>query len=252
MNRTDRLYALVEELRAVSPRARSARWLAERFTVGERTIRRDVDALQQTGVPIYAEPGRYGGYALDKTHTLPPVNFTPREAIGTAVALHSLAGTPFLEAARSTLRKLVAVMPKRDVERAREIASRVHLRATEPDDPPPPRRPVLAAAEQALLRRTVLVIDYVDQHGIASRRVVEPLGLIGLGQRWYLIGWCRLRAGVREFRLDRITSATATAEIAPPRPIGPGRAGRALGLDPLGELDPGLDAPAPRPAGPVR
>jgi predicted DNA-binding transcriptional regulator YafY len=61
MNRTDRLYALVEELRVVSPRSRSATWLATRFEVSVRTIERDLDALRETGVPIWAEPGRTGG-----------------------------------------------------------------------------------------------------------------------------------------------------------------------------------------------
>ncbi|WP_238433972.1 helix-turn-helix transcriptional regulator [Micromonospora tarensis] len=95
MNRTDRLYALVEELRAVSPRPRSARWLAVRFEVSSRTIERDIGALQQAGVPIWAEPGRTGGYVLDRAHTLPPVNLTAAEAVAMAVALHRLAGTPF-------------------------------------------------------------------------------------------------------------------------------------------------------------
>ena len=58
VNRTDRLYALVEELRAVAPRPRSARRLAGHFEVSVRTVERDISALQQSGVPIYAEPGR--------------------------------------------------------------------------------------------------------------------------------------------------------------------------------------------------
>ncbi|GAA3354363.1 HTH domain-containing protein [Saccharopolyspora gregorii] len=55
MNRTDRLYALVEELRAVAPRPRSAGWLAKRFEVSTRTVERDIAALQQSGVPIWAD-----------------------------------------------------------------------------------------------------------------------------------------------------------------------------------------------------
>ena len=101
MNRTDRLYAMVEELRAVAPRTRTARWLARRFEISTRTVERDIGALQQSGVPIYAQTGRGGGYTLDRSRTLPPVNVTSGEALAVAVALHGLAGTPFYDAGRS-------------------------------------------------------------------------------------------------------------------------------------------------------
>jgi predicted DNA-binding transcriptional regulator YafY len=108
VNRTDRLYALVEELRAVAPRPRSARRPAGRFEVSARTVERDLSALQQSGVPIYAQPGRTGGYCLDKARTLPPVNLTPDEAVAMALALRRLEGTPFRATAGSALRKLLA------------------------------------------------------------------------------------------------------------------------------------------------
>lgn len=221
MNRIDRLYALVDELRAVAPRPRSARWLAARFSVTERTIRRDVEALQQTGVPIYAEIGRRGGYVVDRRHTLPPINITAREAVAAAVALNALAGTPFGDAARSTLCKLVAAMAKRDVEAAHALAGRIHLAAAEPATASAATAGVLRVAEDAVSRRTVLAIEYVDRHGEASRRMVEPLGLLSAESQWYLVGWCRLRRDVREFRLDRMRRAAATPEIAPERPIDP-------------------------------
>ena len=65
LNRTERLYALVEELRAVAPRPRTAAWLAERFEVSVRTIERDVLALQQAGVPMWGSTGPGGGYTID-------------------------------------------------------------------------------------------------------------------------------------------------------------------------------------------
>src|ERR1043166_5072212 len=71
MNRTDRLYALVEELRARAPRFMRASELAERFEVTTRTIERDLLALQEAGVPIWAQPGPGGGYSLDVEATLP-------------------------------------------------------------------------------------------------------------------------------------------------------------------------------------
>jgi len=87
VNRTERLYALVEELRACAPRRRSARELASLYEVSARTIERDIGALQQAGVPIYADTGRAGGYTVDKSLTLPPLNFAAAEAVAVAVAL---------------------------------------------------------------------------------------------------------------------------------------------------------------------
>src|SRR5687767_15497251 len=87
MNRMDRLYAVVEELRAAGPRGRTAGQLAGHFEVSIRTIERDLSALGQAGVPLATKQGRAGGYTLDRSMSLPPLNFTPREAAAIAVAL---------------------------------------------------------------------------------------------------------------------------------------------------------------------
>ncbi|MCW2640926.1 MAG: type 11 transcriptional regulator [Dactylosporangium sp.] len=218
MNRTDRLYAIVEELRAVAPRPRSARWLAQRFEVCVRTVERDLGALQESGVPIYAEPGRVGGYVLDRSHTLPPVNVTPSEAVAIAVALRRLDGAPFADAARSALHKLLAVMPAADVDRAGEMARRVHLLRRPQATAPPPVPGVVA---DALAAGRVLLIGYSDRNGATSTRSVEPMGYVGGVNHWYLLGWCRLRGAVRAFRLDRIVSVEATDEVVVPRAIRP-------------------------------
>ncbi|MEO3775536.1 WYL domain-containing protein [Micromonospora sp. B11E3] len=206
MNRTDRLYALVEELRAVSPRPRSARWLAQRFEVSSRTIERDIGALQQAGVPLWAEPGRTGGYVVDRAHTLPPVNLSAAEAVAMAVALHRLAGTPFAAAGATALRKLVAVMPPADAAEARRLAGRVHLIGGGPAAPVP------AVVADAVAARRVLRIRYADRAGAATERVVEPLGFLGNPRHWYLLAWCRLRDGPRAFRVDRLVAVTALPE----------------------------------------
>ncbi|MFU8873077.1 helix-turn-helix transcriptional regulator [Micromonospora sp. SL4-19] len=206
MNRTDRLYALVEELRAVSPRPRSASWLARRFEVSARTIERDIAALQGAGVPIWAEPGRTGGYVVDRARTLPPVNLSPGEAVAMAVALHRLAGTPFAPAAGAALRKLVAVMPAADAAEAHRLAGRVHLIGEGPAAPVP------AAVADAVAAGRVLRIRYADRAGADSVRDVEPLGYLGNPTHWYLLAWCRLRDGLRCFRTDRILSVHPLAQ----------------------------------------
>ena len=206
MTRTDRLYALVEELRAIAPRPRSSRWLAERFDVSSRTIERDVSALQLSGVPIWAEPGRSGGYCLDPSHSLAPLGFTVDEALAVMIALGALAGSPFGDAATSALRKVVAVTDARRLSETAELATRIHLLGED--------RPQEAPRELADALRTghVLQISYVDRSGVATSRQVEPMGLVGKGSDWYLIAWCRLRDGLRAFRGDRISAVEPVGE----------------------------------------
>jgi predicted DNA-binding transcriptional regulator YafY len=216
VNRTDRLYALVEELRAVAPRPRSSNWLAGRFEVSARTIERDISALQQSGVPIYAEAGRRGGYCLDKARTLPPVNLTPAEAVAMAFALNQLDGTPFQDDAATALRKLVAAMQADDASAARELAGRVHL-VTDRTSPAPQRVPRLVAG--AVSARRVLRIRYDDRSGTATFREIEPLGYVTIRSIWYLLAWCRLRQAVRAFRTDRIGTVTVTGEVPAPRAL---------------------------------
>ena len=250
MSRTDRLYALVEELRAVSPGYRTASSLADRFEVSVRTVERDLAALQAAGVPIYASPGRRGGYAIDATHTLPPVNLTAAEATTIAVALSNRGATPFTSAGRSALLKIMAVMASDDAAAARALAERVRLyepepeEPSEPDDPPPrgagaarggARGARRAVVEQAIVERRVTRLAYVDRRGRPTERVVEPVAVVGLVPDWYLVAWCRLREDVRYFRLDRVLDAELTDEVAPERgdvEIGPpGYVGRSPAFD---------------------
>ena len=215
MNRTDRLYAIVEDLRAVAPRRWSARRLAERYEVSVRTIERDIGALQQAGVPIYADLGRRGGYTLDPAMTLPPLNFTPAEAVAVSVALRGAAGSPFAREAQNALRKIMTAMPARHASAARDLAERVQFMsrrdAGEPEGIP-------LVIERAVAGRRVLRIDYVDKGGEPTERVIEPAMFLAGAKGWYLVAWCRLREGLRVFRTDRILTVQDTGELAPARP----------------------------------
>ena len=212
VNRTDRLYALVEELRAVAPQWRSANWFAGRFEVSSRTIERDLSALQQAGVPIYATPGRRGGYAIDVQHTLPPLNLSAAEVAAVATALAADTATPFTHAGRTALQKILAVLGEVDAEGVRELASRIRLfdRADGQSRPS-------AVVERAIVAQQVLDITYRDKTGEASTRAVEPVAVLGVRPHWYLWAWCRLRQEPRSFRLDRITDAVKTDEAVPDR-----------------------------------
>src|SRR3954469_13044192 len=89
MRRKSRLFAIAEALRARRTGV-TAQQLADRFGVTLRTIYRDLESLQDAGMPIKADRGRGGGYALDTHYQLPPINFTAREA-ALLVALTRLA-----------------------------------------------------------------------------------------------------------------------------------------------------------------
>lgn len=214
VNRTDRLYALVEELRACAPRRRSARELASLYEVSARTIERDIGALQQAGVPIYADAGRSGGYTVDKSLTLPPLNFSPAEAVALAVALGRVSVGPFEGAARSAVRKIVAAMSEPNVIAARDLAGRVRL--LEPVAAPETVA-VPSVIEQAIVARRVLWICYLDREGDLTERDVEPIVFMAGPGGWYLVGWCRVRGAARCFRVDRIQQAEVTGVTAPPR-----------------------------------
>ena len=213
MNRTERLYAIAEELRAAGSAGRTGSWLARRLEVSTRTIKRDIEALLQAGVPLWAQAGRGGGYVLDAAGTLPPLNVTAAEATAIAVALAALPELPFAVDGRTALSKVLAAMPEAERDRAADIAGRLWLRTPEQ----PPRPAVARALDEAVRSRRVLVINHEDEHGSRTERAVEPVGLAATNGHWYLMAWCRLRNAPRWFRTDRISAAHLTAEVAPER-----------------------------------
>jgi predicted DNA-binding transcriptional regulator YafY len=203
MNRVDRLYAVVEELRGAGPRGRNARRLAERFEVSVRTIERDILALQEAGVPISSQVGRRGGYLLDRSMTLPPLNFTPAEAVATAIGLRRLDDTPWARDARTALLKIVAAMPDAAADRARKLADGVRL-LTQPVSRPD--QAIADAVVQAVENQTPIRIDYLDVGGRETVREIEPHQVVLGPNGSYVAAWCRLREDERWFRLDRIHS----------------------------------------------
>ncbi|MER5388341.1 YafY family protein [Saccharopolyspora sp. NPDC002686] len=210
MNRTARLYALVEELRAVAPRTLTVAALAARFEVSTRTVQRDLQTLMDTGVPVRTTPGRGGGWSIDPAMTLPPIRFTADEASALVAALAvSDASAPFAGAARTASQKIAASMTGPASVAAQGLAARIVALPARTEGA------VRAAVEQALASGTVLLLSYTDEAGRESDREVEPAGLLTANGRWYLIAWCRARKAGRGFRLDRITAAVPTDEQAP-------------------------------------
>lgn len=215
MNRTDRLYALREELRRAGGTGRTAGRLAEVFEVSVRTIKRDISALQHGGFPVYARPGPGGGYVVDTAATLPPVNFTDAEVSGLAAAVAAHRGQPFDGHARAALVKVLAVMDGPARTRATVVNERVWINHTDTPQDARTRHTI----ERALHEQRVLVLHYRDTHDAQTVRRVDPVLLARSRGQWYLVGNCRTRKAIRWFRLDRMTAAHLTGETAAGIPV---------------------------------
>jgi predicted DNA-binding transcriptional regulator YafY len=209
MNRTDRLYAIAEELRYAGEAGRTSASLATQYEVSTRTIKRDISSLQQAGVPIWSEGRAGGGYRLlPAESSLPAINFTSGEAVALAVAIHANQDMPFANDGASALTKILSVMTPATRETADDVLSRVWIRGH--------RNRGLAARrlDEAIRLHRVTNINYDDANGNPSKRTVEPLLLARTGGHWYLMAYCRLRDNGRWFRLDRIRTVTTTTETA--------------------------------------
>ena len=196
MNRTDRLYALAEELRRVGRAGTTSTRLARLFEVSPRTVKRDVSALQQAGLPVVAQAGLGGGYVLDASVGLPPVNFTPAQAVALALAVRALPpGSPFGTDADAARAKVLDALPARRPRAAPTSWPAGCGRGRTPARGR--RRPqVLRAVEESLGRRRVLAIEYRSvgrrrSAGGGSSRCV----LARTGGHWYVARGARRARG---------------------------------------------------------
>jgi predicted DNA-binding transcriptional regulator YafY len=206
MQRTQRLFALAEYLRGRRTGV-TAEVLAERFGVTVRTIYRDLDALRDASMPLAAERGRGGGFALDRSYSLPPVNFTAREA-ALLVALGRYAIDmrllPFTETLESGLDKVRAAL---STSAQRELLARLGELSFHGVPGLPSKKTVRAALERAWFERQPLVITYVDGNFIQTTRNVRIESVL-MDRHETRIDAVDLDSGERRhFRLDRIERA---------------------------------------------
>ncbi len=206
MRRADRLFQIVQMLRR--RRLTTAAQLAERLEVSERTVYRDIRDLSGSGVPILGEAGV--GYRLGKDFDLPPLMFSGEEVQALVLGarmVESWGDSELRQAARSVLTKVEAVLPPSKRQQVHDTALfSLSFRVS------PEVRANVGALRKAIDARTKIRLDYKDREGVASGRVVCPLGLYFWGNVWTLGAWCELREDFRNFRLDRIEKATSTNE----------------------------------------
>jgi predicted DNA-binding transcriptional regulator YafY len=211
MSRTSRLFLLMDALRA-RRRPVSASHLAGELSVSVRTVYRDVQTLIELGAPIEGEAGI--GYLLRSGFFLPPLMFgeDELEALVLGARLVQRQGDPALaEAATRALAKIATASPKDLRDRIAETGLWV------PQGRKAGVSPTLRPLREAIRREQKVRIAYTNEAGLATERVVWPIGLAFYEGRPLLAAWCELRTAFRHFRADRITQLSPITERYPKR-----------------------------------
>jgi Predicted transcriptional regulator len=204
MNKLDRIMGMLLLLR--DGRVVSATDLAARFEVSIRTVYRDIETLSALGVPVSAEMGRAGGFALGEGYFLPPITLGPEEAVSLLLGvtlMRRLRAMPFAKEAEMAERKLLAALPPQTREAMRRASRSIGFEEVPSDllhperaDPqagfgpgPAAESAAVGAFLKALLARSRVTLEYRSPYREGeSGREVEPLGLVWDRDRWYLVG----------------------------------------------------------------
>ncbi|MEU4668129.1 YafY family protein [Amycolatopsis sp. NPDC023774] len=196
--------------------------LAGRLEVSIRTLRRDVDRLRELGYPVEAQRGVDGGYQLAPGATLPPLVVDDEEAVALAVGLQAAAQGSVEGIAESSLRvlaKVVQVMParlRRRVDALRAMTVPLGWNGVPGASVDPG---VLTAVALACRDSERLRFSYTAADGRQTERHVEPLRLVPVGRRWYLVAYDLTRHDWRSFRVDRLSDPHGTGAPFRPREL---------------------------------
>ncbi len=215
MNRIDRLFAILLKLQSKSPV--TSHDLAGSFEVSQRTIYRDIAALSEMGVPVVALPGE--GYRLMEGFYLPPLVFTAAEATALFLGARMLA----LQAAgrlpadaEQALAKIASALPDHTRQHVERLTGIIQFFLPENRFNLDDER--LLLLQTAILEHRVVHLRYHSQsRNETTIRDVEPHDLSYYNGSWYVNGYCRLRQGMRGFRLERVEALKMLDETFSPR-----------------------------------
>ncbi|MEI2300129.1 helix-turn-helix transcriptional regulator [Ensifer sp. MJa1] len=213
MRPADRLFRIIQLMRATG-RVMTAREIAEKMEVAQRTIYRDMEHLIASGAPIDGERGV--GYLLREAFDAPPLAFTFEQlealAFGTR-AVQMLGDGRLAQAAREAMEKIAHGLPPEHRHRLTAAPLRAFRSSLQPEPPA-----LLGEVRQAIAERRKLRLEYDSLKNEHSERTIWPLGLSVFGHSWLLTGWCELRQDFRDFRVDRIGSLRVSRERFKPTP----------------------------------
>ncbi|MCH6159880.1 helix-turn-helix transcriptional regulator [Streptomyces marispadix] len=194
-------------------RAMTGAELAAELEVSERTVSRDVLALSEAGVPVYADRGRSGGYRLVGGYRtrLTGIGRSEAEALFLSGVPRALRDMGLADAASAARLKVSAALLPELSDAHRSAAQRFHLDAPgwwQPPEEPPKQLPALA--EAVWDDRTVRM--RYRRRGTEVERELEPYGLVLKAGVWYLAARVTEGGDRRVYRVDRVTGVEETGE----------------------------------------
>jgi len=199
----DRLFSILMII--INKEKITAKELSEHFQVSVRTIQRDIDTLSMSGIPIYAEIGKNGGYQLLDNYKLDMNFLNTKEAKVIKSLLGSLEqAVPYLDI-KSVSNKF-SMMDSDELEDNKII---VKLNPLINEENFKNNIEIIAKARDSYNK---INIKYIDANFKETDRIICPYTLVMMGSIWYLYGYCDLREGFRLFKLSRIVSCDLLEE----------------------------------------
>ena len=196
----------------------SAENLAERFEVSTRTIYRDLEALEQAGIPLVTYPGVNGGVEILDTYKLDKTVFLSDDFASILSGLQSISGAVDTAKINQTLAKLRSLIPEPQAKSIELSGKKLYV-DLKPWSIHPDFQKNFNIVKDALHMDKLLKITYADKKSMSSQRVIEPHQLILKEQNWYLRAFCRVRQDFRTFLIRRITDAEMPGDSFAPRPF---------------------------------
>jgi len=211
---TTRVLTVLELLQ--SHRQMSGPKLAERLEVDVRSVRRYIMMLQDLGIPIETERGRYGTYRLRRGFKMPPLMFTEDEALALTLGLLAARRSGIAmtaPAVEGALAKIDRVLPEALRERVQALQETLVLDIVSSDRSlSAPGSVVVLTFSLATQQEKRVWIRYRSGQAEETERAIDPYGLIFHAGLWYTVGYCHLRQDLRVFRLDRVVQAEPLEE----------------------------------------
>mgnify|MGYP001036218334 CR=1 FL=1 len=198
----DRLIAITMYL--LNRETVSASALAERFEVSKRTIQRDIEALNQAGIPIISTYGAEGGYEIIDGFKLHKQIAGVDDYLNIIIALKGFSSAYDNSKINATLEKALATM--QGGEQRVFIDFTVARESTSVNE-------YLKIIEKAIYSETPLEIEYTNAKGVSSTRIIEPLALSYRWYAWYLFAYCTEKQDYRLFKLPRIVKCEPSSGI---------------------------------------